>query len=134
MVFEVRTRVPSVGKTSLPKAARRAPAAARATGPALESIRCQRRGEEADRIGTVLFPHLRETGGCEFQRLVPIGGVETAVAADHRPAQSLALLDGVVMEAAAHAELVAADGVGVRVRLDDDALLTLGAQVDRATD
>ena len=82
----------------------------------------------------MLLADLGEAGGREVHRLAPVGVVLAAVAFDQRAAEAYRWLDRVVVEAAADAELVAADGVGVGVRLDDDAAPALRAQVDRAAD
>ena len=51
-----------------------------------------------------------------------VAGVLAAVALDQRLGEAVRRLDGVVVEAAADADLVAADGVERGVRLDHDAL------------
>ena len=81
-------------------------------------VRGEWRGEEADRVRAVLLADLGEAGGGELHGFVPgRRSLEPAIAPDAAGVwRRSRVLDGVVVEAAADAELVAADGVGVRVR------------------
>ena len=80
----------------------------------------------------MLFPYLGDAGDGVIQRLVPGGRVLACVAADERRLQALRVLDGVVVEAPAHAELVAADRVGAGIGADDDAAPLLRPEEDGA--
>src|SRR5439155_8718034 len=97
-------------------------------------VRGQRRGEEADRSRPVLLPHLRQARRGELERFVPRRRLLAAVSANQRCLEALDVLDRVIVEAAADAELIAADRIGCRVRPYDDAAPAFRAERNRAAD
>ena len=93
----------------------------------------QRRTEERDRICAMLLPNLGKPLDAELDCLFPGRWLQFAITTKQVLSQPLALLDRVVVEAAAHADLVVAERVE-QIRLDDHGFPVPMPHADRAAD